>query len=109
MSTVKSLVNYHDLFMEKRQYLTAVYTCIVIIFYFVESDLGNKNYSEYLEKFSDYVEKKLKPTLDEVISDHSAKSLSPLEEECIQHMLFCQSKSQDFQGRKDEVDVSLYN
>ena len=47
--------------------------------------------------------------IDPVIIADKKKRPDPVREECKQHLLFCRTKCEDFEGKKDTLEVRNYN
>lgn len=73
--------------------------------YIVGLDPSIQEHNAYLEKICEDSEKKLKQLVDGIIAEDQKRRHDPIREESKQHLLFCQGKIADFQGKEDTLKV----
>ena len=77
------------------------------MFSFSGLDPSNTDHNDYLEKITNDAEEKLKKMVEHIITEGNKKKAVSVRDECVQHLLFCKSKCEDFQGKKDTLKVNL--
>ena len=66
----------------------------------------NKEHGDYLKKMTDDFVNVMCSKIEKAIQEHAkSHKIDPLYEECIQHILFCQAKCQNFYGREETLQV----
>ena len=76
--------------------------------YLLGVDPSFPDHAKYLQQMNDDFEQEMTQRIDAAIAEREAISVQdPLLQECVQHLEFCQAKSQAY-GRSEDLQVSSF-